>query len=150
MTDATISQSMPDWIKDHIALYRADGDAGHLWIPPRGDSKPLTTLLLTTTGRKSGKQLLLPLIYRPTGDGAYCIIASKGGAPQHPAWYLNLMTDPNVEVQVANDTFSAKARVAEGPERAQLWELMADYFSPYNDYKVATERQIPVIVIERN
>ena len=65
MTDATISQSMPDWIKDHIALYRADGDAGHLWIPPRGDSKPLTTLLLTTTGRKSGKQLLLPLIYRP-------------------------------------------------------------------------------------
>ncbi len=57
------------------------------------------------------------------------------------------MTDPNVEVQVANDIFSAKARVAEGPERAQLWELMADYFSPYNDYKVATERQIPVIIL---
>lgn len=150
MTAATISQSLPDWIKDHITLYLADGEAGHLWTPPRGDNKPLTTLLLTTTGRKTGKQLLLPLIYCPTGDGGYCIIASKGGAPEHPAWYLNLTADPNVQVQVANDVFSAKARVAKGGERDRLWNLMADYFSPYNDYQAATERQIPVIVLERN
>jgi len=147
---ATISQSLPDWIKEHITLYLADGDAGHLWTPPRGDSKALTTLLLTTTGRKSGKQLLLPLIYRPTGDGAYCIIASKGGAPEHPAWYLNLAANPNVQVQVANDSFRAKARVAEGEERQRLWTLMSDYFPPYNDYQTATERHIPVIVLDRD
>jgi deazaflavin-dependent oxidoreductase (nitroreductase family) len=108
----------------------------------------LTTLLLTTTGRKSGNALVLPLIYRPTGDGGYCIIASKGGAPAHPAWFLNLQADPNVHIQVANDKYDAVARVAEGEEREKLWQLMVDYYAPYTDYQAATDRQIPVVVLD--
>ena len=97
----------------------------------------LTTLLLTTTGRKSGNALLLPLIYRPSGGGGYCVIASKGGAPAHPAWFLNLQANPDVHVQVASEKFDAVARVAEGEEREKLWQLMVDYYGPYADYQAA-------------
>ena len=149
MSDVDIPDSLPVWIKQHIALYLADGEAGHLWDAALGGGEGmLTTLLLTTTGRKSGKQLTLPLIYRPAADGGFCVIASKGGAPAHPAWYLNLMADPNVSVQVANDKFKAVARVAEGAEREQLWQAMVDYYAPYTDYQAATERQIPVLVLQ--
>ena len=148
MSEVNIPDSLPDWIKQHIALYLEDGEAGHLWDSALGGGEGmLTTLLLTTTGRKSGKQLILPLIYRPTAEGGFCIIASKGGAPAHPAWYLNLDADPNVTVQVANDKFSALARVAEGAEREQLWQTMVDYYAPYTDYQASTERQIPVVVL---
>jgi deazaflavin-dependent oxidoreductase (nitroreductase family) len=149
MSEVNIPDSLPDWIKQHVALYLEDGEAGHLWDATLGGGEGmLTTLLLTTTGRKSGKKLLLPLIYRPTADGGFCIIASKGGAPAHPAWYLNLMADPNVTVQVANDKFSALARVAEGAEREQLWQAMVDYYAPYTDYQASTARQIPVVVLD--
>ncbi len=149
MTEINIPESLPAWIREHVALYLADGEAGHLWDASLGGGKGmLTTLLLTTVGRKSGKSLILPLIYRPSGDGGYCVIASKGGAPQHPAWYLNLRANPKVEVQVARDKFKAVARVAEGDERARLWQAMVDYFAPYADYQAATERRIPVVVLE--
>jgi deazaflavin-dependent oxidoreductase (nitroreductase family) len=108
----------------------------------------LTTLLLFTRGRKSGKQSVLPLIYRPTGNGGYCIIASKGGAPAHPAWFLNLQAEPRVKIQVATQTYAAVARVAEGDERDRLWQMMVDYYAPYTDYQAATERQIPVVVLD--
>ncbi len=149
MADIDIPDSLPPWIKEHIQRYLADGEAGHLWDASlAGGEGMLTTLLLTTTGRKSGKALIIPLIYRPTGDGGYCVIASKGGAPAHPAWFLNLETNPMARIQVANDEYRVKARVAEGEERARLWDVMVDYYTPYTDYQAATDRQIPVVVLD--
>ena len=133
-----------------MELYLKDGEAGHYWDASLGGGEGmLTTLLLTTRGRKSGRPLTLPLIYRPTDSGGYCVIASKGGAPNHPAWFLNLSADPSVQVQVVNDKFSAVARVAEGAERERLWQMMVDYYAPYTDYQAATQRQIPVVVLDR-
>ena len=149
MSDVNIPEGLPDWIRDHVELYLRDGEAGHYWDASQaGGEGSLTTLLLYTTGRKSGRQSILPLIYRPTGDGGFCIIASKGGAPSHPAWYLNLDADPNVRVQVATESFDALARVAEGEERERLWSMMVDYYAPYTDYQAATDRQIPVVVLD--
>jgi len=149
MTEISIPDSLPAWVKDHIELYLADGEAAHLWDASLGGGDGmLTTLLLTTKGRKSGKQLMIPLIYRPTGDGGFCVIASKGGAPSHPAWYLNLEAAPEVQLKVANEEFKAVARVAEGDERERLWNAMVDYYAPYTDYQASTERQIPVVVLD--
>ncbi len=149
MADIDIPASLPDWIRQHIELYLEDGEAGHYWDASLGGGEGmLTTLLLTTRGRKTGKALILPLIYRPTETGGYCVIASKGGAPAHPAWYLNLQADPHVHVQVANDKFDAVARVAEGDERDRLWRMMVDYYAPYTDYQAATQRRIPVVVLD--
>ena len=149
MTDINLPDSLPPWIKEHILLYLEDGEAGHLWDSSLGGGKGmLTTLLLTTTGRKSGKKLVIPLIYRPTENGGYCVIASKGGAPTHPAWFLNLEANPTVHIKVTNKEFTAKARIAEGQEREKLWETMVEYYPPYSDYQAATERKIPVVVFE--
>jgi len=149
MTDVTIPDYLPDWIREHVALYLKDGEAGHYWDAAHGGGEGmLTTLLLTTTGRKSGKKLILPLIYRPTETGGYCVIASKGGAPAHPAWFLNLQAEPEVDVQVATRKFRARARVAAGEERERLWRQLVDYYAPYTDYQARTERQIPVVVLD--
>lgn len=149
MTEVDIPAGLPDWIREHVELYLRDGEAGHYWDAAQGGGEGmLTTLLLYTRGRKSGRTSILPLIYRPTGDGGYCVIASKGGAPQHPAWFLNLAADPNVHLKIANDECDAVARVAEGEERQRLWDLMVDYYAPYTDYQAATERRIPVVVLE--
>ncbi len=145
----SLPSSLPQWIKDHVELYQRDGEAAHLWDAALGGGKGLlSTLLLTTKGRKSGNSLSIPLIYRPTDSGGYCVIASKGGAPAHPAWYLNLMDHAEVQVKVANDEFKARARVAEGAEREALWRTMVEYYAPYTDYQAATARQIPVVVLE--
>lgn len=149
MDDIKIPEHLPDWIRDHVALYLKDGEAGHYWDAALGGGEGmLSTLLLFTTGRKSGKRSIIPLIYRPTGQGGYCVIASKGGAPSHPAWFLNLEANPGVQVQVANEKFDAVARVAEGAERKKLWQLMVEYYAPYTDYQAATQRQIPVVVLD--
>ncbi len=145
----SLPSSLPQWIKDHVELYQRDGEAAHLWDAALGGGKGLlSTLLLTTKGRKSGNSLSIPLIYRPTDSGGYCVIASKGGAPAHPAWYLNLMDQPEVQVKVANDEFKATARIADGMERETLWKKMVEYYAPYTDYQAATARQIPVVVLE--
>ena len=104
--------------------------------------------VLTTTGRKSKRRQVLPLIYGKTPTG-YAIVASKGGAPEHPAWFLNLRDDPNVDVQVAADKFSASARVATGAERTAIWKQMAALFPNYDEYQRKTTREIPVVVLER-
>ena len=149
MAEINLPDYLPDRIKQHLSIYLADGEAGHLWDASLGGGEGmLTTLLLTTTGRKSGKQLIIPLIYRPTGDGGYCVIASKGGAPSHPAWFLNLEADPNVDLQIVNDKFKAVRRVAEGEERTRLWNVMVDYYAPFADYQASTERQIPVVIFD--
>ena len=137
------------WIKEHIELYRTDPEKAHLWdSTPLGGPGPLPTLLLTTKGRKSGKPRALPLIYGEDGD-AYVIVASKGGLPSHPIWFLNLEADPDCELMVGPKPVSARARVAEGEERERLWRKMAELYPPYDQYQEnAGERTIPVVVLE--
>ena len=140
---------LPDWIVAHLEDYATDPEKGHLWDGSQfGGHKDTTTLLLTTRGRKTGRTITLPLIYGKDGDNQV-IVASKGGAPENPAWYLNLKADPNVEVQVAADRFSAVASIATGSERERLWKLMAGVYPPYDDYQSRTEREIPVVVLSR-
>lgn len=148
MTDLDIPEGFPDFIKNHLKLYLdSDGEEGHMWDVPGLGSFP--TLLLTTRGRKSGQPRVRPLIYGER-DGDYVVVASKGGAPNHPLWYLNLAAEPSVDLQVATDKFRARARTSEGEERSALWELMAAIYSPYNDYQEAAgSREIPVVVLER-
>jgi len=105
-------------------------------------------LLLTTKDRRSGKPRTTPLIYEDA-DGAYVIVASKGGAPEHPGWYQNLVREPQVELQVKDQVFPARARTATGDERARLWKLAAQQWPDYDAYQKRTERQIPVVVLER-
>ena len=129
--------------QEHVDRYRATGgEEGHEWRPG------VYTLLLTTTGRKSGESRTTPLIYGEDG-GNQVIIASKGGAPDHPAWFKNLDADPSVRVQVGPDEFAARARVAGGEERERLWKLMAGIWPDYDDYATKTDREIPVVVLER-
>jgi deazaflavin-dependent oxidoreductase (nitroreductase family) len=127
----------------HVGRYReTGGEVGHRW---KRDSK---ILLLTTKGRKSGEPRTKPLIYEQDGD-RYVVVASKGGAPAHPDWYLNLQQDPNVELQVLEDVFPARARTAEGEERERLWQLVNQQWPDYDSYQTKTEREIPVVVLER-
>ncbi len=137
------------WIAEHIQLYRTDPEKAHMWDSTvAGGPGPLPTLLLTTKGRKSGEPRALPLIYGTVGD-SYVVIASKGGMPKHPLWYLNLEAEPECELQVGAVQISARARVAEGEERDRLWKQMAGIYAPYDDYqKNATERTIPVVVLD--
>jgi deazaflavin-dependent oxidoreductase (nitroreductase family) len=128
--------------QEHVDRYRAtDGEEGHEW-------KGTTTLLLTTTGRRSGETRTTPLIYQPDGD-RYVIVASKGGWKDHPGWYYNLVENPEVEVQVKGDRFKGRAYRAEGEERKRLWKLMTAAWPAYDDYQTKTDREIPVVVLQR-
>jgi proline iminopeptidase len=115
---------------------------GHDW------QKGVPTLVLTTAGRKTGQERKFALIYREI-DGNHVIVASKGGADNHPGWYLNLLADPEVKVQVKADKYAARARTAEGDERAELWKQMAEVWPDYDNYQKKTDREIPVVVLER-
>src|SRR5580658_8184753 len=119
MAEPNKPPELPDWIETHIARYVAtDGADGYLWDASLGGGKGMiATLLLTTVGRKSGRELTLPLIFGKSGPD-YVIVASKGGAPEHPAWYLNLEANPTVKVQVKGDKFTARAHTANAQERA--------------------------------
>jgi deazaflavin-dependent oxidoreductase (nitroreductase family) len=129
--------------EEHIRRYReTGGEVGHIW---RRGSK---TLLLTTKGRRTGEPTTTPLIYEREGD-RYVLVASKGGAPQHPGWYRNLVKEPQVEVQVLDEVFPARARTATGGERERLWRLAAQQWPDYDEYVKRTDREIPVVVLER-
>jgi proline iminopeptidase len=129
--------------EDHVRRYReTGGEVGHIW------KEGSTILLLTTKGRKTGQPRTTPLIYAEDGD-RYVVVASKGGAPEHPGWYENLARDPDVEVQVKDDVFRARARVAEGEERERLWRRANEVWRHYDEYQQKTEREIPVVVLER-
>jgi len=130
--------------EEHVRRYReTDGEEGYTW---REGSK---ILLLTTTGRKSGNETTTPLIFGMDGDNPV-IVASKGGAPEHPGWYRNLAKEPQVELQVKGDVFPAHARTATGDEREELWELAARQWPDYDAYQQKTDREIPVVVLERD
>jgi deazaflavin-dependent oxidoreductase (nitroreductase family) len=127
---------------EHVRRYReTDGEEGQEWNGTQ-------TLILTTVGRKTGQKHDTPLIYATYGD-AFAIVASKGGAPKHPAWYLNLNANPQVEVQVGPDRFSAKARTATGHEREELWGRMTHEWPAYDSYQTKTDREIPIVVLDR-
>ena len=141
------------WIAEHIALYRSDPEKAHMWdSTPLGGPGLLPTLLLTTTGRKSGEKRSLPLIYgkvKGAAGDSHVIIASKGGMPTHPVWYLNLEANPECELMVGPKAVTARARVAEGEERERIWKMMAEIYPPYDDYqKTAGDRTIPVVVLD--
>src|SRR5690242_11418886 len=129
--------------EEHVRRYReTSGEVGHVW------REGSTVLLLTTKGRKSGEPRTTPLIYAQDGD-RYVIVASKGGAPEHPGWYRNIEKDPNVELQVLGDVFQARATTAEGEERERLWRKANEVWRHYDEYQTKTDRQIPVVVLER-
>jgi deazaflavin-dependent oxidoreductase (nitroreductase family) len=148
MAEPNKSLDLPDWIKDHLSRYLAtDGEDGYLWDASLGGGTGLVpTLLLTTVGRKSGRLLTLPLIFGRSGPN-YVVVASKGGAPTHPSWYLNLQAKPEVKVQVKAEKFTARAHTADAAERAALWPKMVQIYGPYAQYQAKTDRQIPVVVL---
>jgi deazaflavin-dependent oxidoreductase (nitroreductase family) len=142
-TDPDVKDSPVGWVNRHIKAYvESDGKKGHEWRPG------VPTLLLTTTGRRSGTRHRTALIYGRTGSD-YVVVASTGGKPRHPAWYLNLSADPHVDVQVGPEKFSAVARTATGAERARLWAAMNEIWPSYAGYQKKTEREIPVVVLSR-
>jgi deazaflavin-dependent oxidoreductase (nitroreductase family) len=140
----------PTWITEHVRIYRESGGAeGHLFDSTVvGGLGLVPSLLLTTIGRRSGKKQTSPLFYSTAGE-AYIIAGSKGGAETQPDWYLNLRVTPVVEVQVGGEQFTARARVATGKEREQLWEQIVQLYPPYREYQKKTKREIPVVVLEK-
>ena len=139
-----VKDSPTGWVASHIRRYvDSDGDNGHEWRPG------VYTLLLTTRGRRSGKLRRTALIYGRDGD-RYLVVASIGGAAKHPAWYLNLVEHPEVEVQVGPERFTARARTATVEEKPRLWSLMAGIWPSYDGYQKKTGRDIPVVILERS
>jgi deazaflavin-dependent oxidoreductase (nitroreductase family) len=127
---------------EHVQRYvETDGREGHLW---RG----APALLITTVGRRSGQSRTTPLVYGRDGEH-YIIVASKGGAPRHPDWYLNLLERPEVRVQVMADKFAARARTASAEEKPHLWKIMTAIRPGYDEYQAKTGRDIPVVILER-
>ena len=127
---------------EHVRAYReTGGEQGYHW---RGTE----ILLLNTTGHQSGKDRTMALIHRADGD-RFVVVASKGGAPEHPAWFVNLEADPDVTIQVRDEVIPVHASVAEGEERARLWSLMTEVWPDYDKYQTKTDREIPVVVLQR-
>ena len=150
MPDAKLAPNLPDWMLQHANRYLSSGGTdGHMYkvSPPGYGELTVPSLLLTTTGRKSGEKFIFPLFYGEDAGG-YVIVASKGGAPQHPGWYRNIEANPMVEVQVGTRHLKAKARTATGEERARLWQKSLEFWPPYADYQKKTEREIPVVVLD--
>jgi proline iminopeptidase len=150
MTEAKLAPNLPKWMLDHANRYIASGGTdGHMYTvtPPGHAEMTVPSLLLTTTGRKSGEKFIFPLFYGETGNG-YVVVASKGGAPEHPGWYKNLLANPVVEVQVGTKKLTATARTAVGEERAKLWDQALQFWPPYADYAKKTAREIPVVVLD--
>jgi deazaflavin-dependent oxidoreductase (nitroreductase family) len=125
----------------NVALYRLTG--GRLGATVRG----VPVLLLDHVGRRSGERRTTPLMYLEDGDDLV-IVASKGGAPAHPAWWLNLQANPRTTVQVGSVKRPVMAREAAPDEKSQLWPRLVDLYPDYQDYQQRTERQIPVVILE--
>ena len=141
-TEREPTDSPRDWVAEHARRYLAtNGEDGHLW---RG----VPTLALTTIGRKTGTPRRTMLIYGRDGDN-YLLVASQGGAPQHPQWYQNLAAQPEVGVQVRAERFTARARTATPEEKARLWPTMTALWPAFDEYQAKTRRDIPLVILER-
>lgn len=150
MTDAKLAPNMPNWMVAHAKRYlESGGTDGHMYQITQPDRPELIvpSLLLTTTGRKSGEKYIFPLFYGEDGD-SFLIIASKGGAPEHPGWYRNILANPEVEVQVGTRKLRARARTVTGPDRARLWVKALEFWPPYAEYQQKTDREIPVVLLD--
>ncbi len=125
---------------EHVRIYReTNGETGYIW-----NGAPI--LLMTSRGRRSGEARTIPIIFTQYGD-SWVIIASRGGSPTHPAWYLNVTEDPHVTVQVKGEVYEAKARTAPSPEREKIWAEAIKTWPSYDTYQSRTSRQIPVVVL---
>ena len=136
---------------DHVRRYKAtNGADGHMW-DQLGAAGTYPCLLLTTVGRKSQAPRTTPLVYGRDGDN-YLVIGSRGGRPTHPAWYLNLVACPQVELQVGPDIFSAITHTAVGEEREKLWDKMGNVYPLFDEYqaKIGDAREIPLVIFEPN
>lgn len=137
-----VLDSPTGWVAKHVQRYVAsDGKQGHLF-------NGMPTLLITTRGRRTGKLRRTALIYGEDG-GRYVVVASNGGSDTHPAWYLNLVDQPEVEVRVGPEVFTAVARTATAADRPALWKLMAGIFPTYESYRARSSREIPVVILDR-
>jgi deazaflavin-dependent oxidoreductase (nitroreductase family) len=126
--------------EDHIRAYReTGGEVGYVW-------NGVPTLLLTTTGRRTGQKRTSALIFGRDADD-YLVVASMGGAPSHPLWYLNLRANPQADIQVKAETFSVAARTASAAEKPRLWKIVTDVWPNYDVYQSRTDREIPVVVL---
>ena len=143
----------PQWAEAHVRRYKAsNGKDGHIWNGldgAAGIEGKFPTLLLTTTGRKTQQQYTTPLIYGRDLNN-YIVIASQGGRPTHPSWYLNLKKKPEVKLQVVANIFQAIAGDADGTEYDRLWRLMREINHPNDDYKLAASatREIPLVILQ--
>ena len=148
--DAIDAGKVPQWISDHLRAYReSGGKSGHHWDSTEfGGDGLKTCLLMTTIGCKSGKAYTHPLLYGQDGEN-FIIVGSKGGSDTHPAWYHNLLANPEVELQVGAEVFKARATLVTGAERARVWELITGVYPPYRDYQARTSRQIPLFSLSR-
>ncbi|WP_196771195.1 nitroreductase family deazaflavin-dependent oxidoreductase [Mycobacterium colombiense] len=126
--------------EDHVRAYReTGGETGYLW-------NGVPTLLLTVTGRRTGRELTSALIFGRDGDD-YLVVASMGGAPRHPSWYLNLQANPAAGIQVQADELAVVARTASAAEKPRLWKIMTDVWPNYDVYQSRTDRDIPVVLL---
>lgn len=130
-----------DWNKSVIEEFRANGGS----VPSQFGGIPV--LLLHHVGRKSGEVRIAPLVYQPV-DGGYAIFGSYGGAPTHPAWYLNLLANPEVEIEIGAGREKVRARAVEGAERTPIWEKQKSDLPQFAEYEQKTEREIPVLILE--
>lgn len=137
--------------KAQVAVFKAtNGRIGSTWRVGAGLTKPVPTLLLDHVGRKSGKQFTTPLLYLADGDNLV-IVASQGGLPKDPQWYLNLVARPETSVRLRGEGVRrVKARVAQGAERAELWPRLVELYADFAKYDRWADREIPVVVLERS
>jgi len=135
--------SPSEYVADHVARYTRSGGADGATMPNGAG-----VVVLTTRGRRSGKLRKSPLVRVIDGD-RYVAIASKGGHRNHPAWYLNLVDDPAVTLQDGAVEIALRARPATGAERDRLWDLAVGEWPDYANYQTKTDREIPVVVLER-
>ena len=134
---------MSDWNNQVIDEFRANGGK----VGGSFEGRPL--LLLHTTGARTGLPRVNPLMYQEVGDDI-AVFASMAGAPTHPAWYRNLLADPNAEIEVGTETFAVRARVAEAEERERIWGIQKERYPQFAEYEQKTQgRQIPVVLLTR-
>ena len=139
--DATYEPSPWDWVANQVEKYESSGGTDGLLL------EGVPCVILTTTGRKTGKLRKSPLM-RVEHDGTYAVVASMGGAPKHPVWYLNLLEHPDVTIQDGPEVRQARARVASPEEKREWWPRATAVWPQYDEYQAATDREIPVIIVE--
>jgi len=148
-SSAEIRDARKDWMTQHRQMYlRSGGTQGHIMDLTAVGAHPFGThCLIKYTGRKSGNVFITPLCYGAIG-GEVVIVASKGGADEHPAWYLNIRDSEEVEFQIAAQAFRASWREPSGDERKKVWDFMVSCYPFYANYQASTQRQIPLVMMK--